>query len=121
MPRKQVIIEWIGRLLIAVSLIAVPLSMSHASMLPVVSGHDVTPTMKHHEHHTMKMDHKLQQDNSLHDGHNSSDCCSAICGGALIVDIQLCNRLSVPFTNMAFSVQALATSKLMTPHRPPSI
>ncbi len=118
MPRKQAIIEWIGRLLIAVSLIAVPLSMSHASMLPVVSGHDVAPKM---EHHTMKMEHKVQQDKSLHDGHNSSDCCSAICGGALIVDIQLCNRLSIPFTNMAFAEQVLAASKLVTPHRPPSI
>lgn len=69
----------------------------------------------------MNMEQQAEPVDASHDGHDSADCCSAICGGALIVETHVNCRLPLVAIKVTHIQQVLADGEWATPHRPPSI
>ena len=119
--------QTIGKLLIAIALIVVPFSMSHASM--GIQSQDVHQShVTHDDHISMghgdlqetNNDHESQPYNSHHEGHDTANCCSSICGGALAIEFENSNYQPVAGLKPTHFVDALEPGEWVPPFRPPS-
>ena len=123
------LMQFFGKMLIAITLIVIPFSMSHASM--GVQSHEMHQghVMMQSDHmatdpddiHHQKMDHDEYSDNFHHHDHDDENCCSSICGGALTADVidAGCNPISR--VRLIFGAQHLQPGELVPPFSPPSI
>ena len=116
----------IGKILIAISLIVVPFSMSHASMvdLTVAPQSKTVHVMHEHKHVEHNADHQMDQhssDRSPHKEHDGANCCSSICGGALAIDVHQANCLASSKLIHVFGSKAIEPGESALPFRPPSI
>lgn len=118
------------KLAVLISLAAVPLSMSHASMM----SFDGTNTQQNHSIIVHGQDHSMHEigfglaktdidvsGGKNHQNHDSADCCSSICGGALTVEFYNTPCIPKRSANKIADAAAVAPGEWVTPHRPPSI
>lgn len=110
--------------MIAIALIVVPFSMSHASMTDGANQnvHNIIMDENAGLHHNVDQQRTNNSSEHFgHDEHDAADCCSSICGGALTADFtnspfKPCFDVKVPF-----GVSSLEPGELALPFRPPSI
>jgi len=118
----------IGRILVAIALIAVPLSMSHASMgstnNSAHSMHQMSFSMSGNSNHVMK--HNLTKEQASHNdnssqNHDTTDCCSSTCGGALMIEFQSCEAWPVYSPVRIGFERPLTPGEMVSLDRPPNI
>lgn len=111
------------RLLIAVAVTVVPLSMSHASSSPEMMSmidHSGPGHVKDHLYNTDKETSHIGVDHNYHD-HGQQDCCSGICGGALTVELDANTHLPMAMRKATLPDQAIEPGEWVRPFKPPSI
>ena len=121
-------VQIFGKLLIAIALIVVPFSMSHASMgiqSPDVHQshmmkHDSHVTMDHGDLHQVKKDTDSQPSKTNHEGHDTANCCSSICGGALAIEFNHSACLPIARLKLAYVEASPEPGEWVPPFRPPS-
>lgn len=114
----------LGNLLIAIALIVVPFSMSHASKTDVANQnvHNIFVDENAGLHHNVDQQRTNNSSEHFgHDEHDAADCCSSICGGALAADFTNSPLKPRADVKVAFGVSSLKPGELALPFRPPSI
>jgi len=119
----------IWKLLIAIALIVIPFSMSHASMghqphemqLSQTMTHDNHMTMGHDDHNRSSKDRNSYSHQDNHSDHDSADCCSSVCGGALTIELDHSSCQPISGAKLAFKMNSLEPGEWVLPFRPPSI
>lgn len=114
--------QLLGNLIIAIALIVVPFSMSHASMKDGTNQNDHKIIENEHpgKHH-ISNDNHTNKSADYHEAHDDTDCCSSICGGAFIINAHQvkCTAFSKPIKIANSS--SLDQGEYVLPFRPPSI
>ncbi len=121
---------WLGRLVIMLSLIIVPFSMSHATMgsgnsvvhkSHAMTTHSKMANIDHSDHQAMQLNEKNSMDGKAHNHHDNNNCCSSICGGALTYEFDQTFCQTTLILKSVRNKQSIAPGEWVTPHRPPSI
>lgn len=122
------LLKVMGAWMVAIALIAVPFSLSHAAMKktsPKSSMSEHYQLMLHndrsdislHSHHSQPVTPDSQ---STHLNHEGPGCCSGICGGALVVNISHADALFVSSGAVSFGHDAVEPGLWVPPFRPPN-
>ena len=116
----------IGLIVLALAVILVPFSASHSTPGTVhdaaVLEHLESSTgfdLSHMNHGLESCEHCTNNDSS-HNDHSGSNCCSSICGGALIAQSGSLDCMAIFKKTDPARVAALEPGKWVPPFRPPS-
>ena len=117
------LMQILGRTLIAIALIVIPLSMSHASTGSHVSSMQQTDhsTMEDGHQHQVDMNHHQHSDRTSHKAHDDAGCCSSICSVAMTIGSEYSLCTPVTRLRLAYGVKSLESGEWVPPFRPPSI